>query len=370
VHESLWRAVAVFRVGALCYAGVLIAGNFDEYPHPVAGWLVLAVMAGWTAASIYGYAAPQRRGWPLLVADLAVTAGCLLASRWVIGPAGLTEGLATLPVAWIAGPVLAWAVSGGRRRGIVAALVIGATDLVVRAQYNQSAFTGAVLLLLAGVAVGHVARLAVDAERRLQEAAEREAVTRERERLSRGLHDSVLQVLALVQRRGLELGGPAADLGRLAGEQEAALRALISTGSPATAAVDLRTLLGRYASTAVSVATPAHPVVLPATAAESVVAAVGAALDNVRRHCGPDARAWLLVEDEPEAVTVTVRDEGPGFPADRLAQAAGEGRLGVAQSIRGRLRDLGGTATITSDPGSGTEVELRVPRPAQRASIR
>jgi signal transduction histidine kinase len=46
----------------------------------------------------------------------------------------------------------------------------------------------------------------------------------------------------------------------------------------------------------------------------------------------------------------------------RLAEAAADGRLGVAQSIQGRLRDLGGTAVITSAPGEGTEVELRVPR--------
>ena len=51
-------------------------------------------------------------------------------------------------------------------------------------------------------------------------AAQVEAATRERERLARGIHDSVLQVLALVRRRGEELGGEAAELGRLAGEQE------------------------------------------------------------------------------------------------------------------------------------------------------
>jgi signal transduction histidine kinase len=98
-----------------------------------------------------------------------------------------------------------------------------------------------------------------------------------------------------------------------------------------------------------------------------VAAAVGAALDNVREHAGEDARAWILVEDEPEAVVVTVRDDGPGIPEGRLAQAEGEGRLGVAQSIRGRLRDVGGTAELISVPGQGTEVELNVPKQAQRA---
>ena len=60
---------------------------------------------------------------------------------------------------------------------------------------------------------------------------------------------------------------------------------------------------------------------------------------------------------------MTVRDDGVGLAPDRLAEAEAAGRLGVAHSIRGRIRDLAGTVTITSRPGNGTEVELRVPRP-------
>ena len=61
---------------------------------------------------------------------------------------------------------------------------------------------------------------------------------------------------------------------------------------------------------------------------------------------------------------MTLRDDGPGIPPGRLEQAAAQGRLGVAQSIRGRLADLGGVATISvRRPEQGTEVELRVPRP-------
>jgi signal transduction histidine kinase len=46
-----------------------------------------------------------------------------------------------------------------------------------------------------------------------------------------------------------------------------------------------------------------------------------------------------------------------------LAEAAAEGRLGVAQSIEGRVRELGGAVTVVSGPGLGTEIEMRVPRP-------
>jgi signal transduction histidine kinase len=75
------------------------------------------------------------------------------------------------------------------------------------------------------------------------------------------------------------------------------------------------------------------------------------------------------VEDEPTAVTVTVRDDGPGIRPGRLEEAAGQGRLGVAQSIRGRLADLGGTATITTGPEQGTEVELTVARTGAAAGV-
>ncbi|WP_461029388.1 ATP-binding protein, partial [Streptomyces sparsus] len=88
----------------------------------------------------------------------------------------------------------------------------------------------------------------------------------------------------------------------------------------------------------------------------------GAALDNVRAHAGEGARAWILLEDEGDAVLVSVRDDGPGIPPGRLAAAEAEGRMGVSLSIRGRLEELGGSAQLVSVPGQGTEVELRVPR--------
>ncbi|TDC38129.1 sensor histidine kinase, partial [Actinomadura sp. KC345] len=178
--------------------------------------------------------------------------------------------------------------------------------------------------------------------------------------------DSVLQVLAMVQRRGGELGGEAAELGRVAGEQEAALRSLIGAAPAAPArdaadGADLRPLLTALASPTVTVSTPATEVRLPAGTAGEIEAAVAAALDNVRRHCD-GARAWVLVEDGPGEVTVSVRDDGPGMPAGRLEEAAAGGRLGVAQSIRGRVAELGGTVAITSAEGEGTEIEMTVPR--------
>ncbi|MGH3717090.1 MAG: MacS family sensor histidine kinase [Micromonosporaceae bacterium] len=359
-----WRALAVFRLAALAYSGTVTAINLRDYAHPVVGGVVLGVMVAWTLVASYGYAEPARRRWPLLTADLVVSGACLLATGWVVRPGGIEFYESTLPGIWVGAPVLAWAISGGRRRGTVAAVILGAADISVRGGWDPRNLSGSALMLLAGLVVGHVSRLAFDAEERLQQATQREAAIRERERLARHIHDSVLQVLALVQRRGDELGGGAAELGRLAGEQEAALRSLVSTGEyapPESGLADLRTTLGRYASATVTLVTPADPVPLPARTAEEVAAAVRSALDNVERHCAPGTRAWVVVEAEPGEVLVTVRDDGAGIPDGRLREAAAAGRLGVTQSIHGRIEELGGSATIVSSPGAGTEVELRLP---------
>lgn len=151
---------------------------------------------------------------------------------------------------------------------------------------------------------------------------------------------------------------------------EGAVVRVVEEPAQETGPVDLRSLLAPFAAARVNLAEPGAPVLLPGPAAKELAAAVGAALDNVHRHAGADARAWILVEDEPDEVVVTVRDDGPGIAEGRLAQAEGEGRLGVAQSIRGRLRDLGGSAELISTPGQGTEVELTVPKQKAEKNVR
>ena len=110
--------------------------------------------------------------------------------------------------------------------------------------------------------VGHLARLSAELAAQRQRATEVEAASRERERLARDIHDSVLQVLALVQRRGAEAGGAAAELGRLAGQQEAALRALVGGQAgrrPGGGDVDLRELVLPAPTDRVTISVPARP---------------------------------------------------------------------------------------------------------------
>jgi signal transduction histidine kinase len=364
--EPLWRAIAVFRFASLGYAMLRLAAiDRAEYSHPNWAYAVIAVMAAWTVGTTLAYRRPELRTRLLLSADLAVTACLLLSTALLQYPHATRHGVVPVTASWMAGPVLAWSVAYGRRAGTIAALIVSGCDVtLVRGAAISVALNGVVLLLLAGVIVGHLARLAAEVEAERQHVIEVEATSRERERLARDIHDSVLQVLALVQRRGAEAGGAAAELGRLAGQQEAALRALVGGGSAASAPgeVDLRALVLPVQTDRVTVSAPAQAVLLKKEHADELASAIRAALDNVRQHCGEQARTWMLVEDEPGQVTVTIRDDGPGIPAGRLTEAAAAGRLGVSHSIRGRLRHLGGEATITSVPGEGTEVELRLPR--------
>lgn len=370
--EPLWRALAVFRFASVGYAAVRLAFiDRAEYSRPDWAWAVIAVMAAWTVGTTIAYARPDRRSRLLLSADLAVTVGLLMSTTGLQHSDAAVHGALPVTATWMAGPVLAWAIRYGRRAGAIVGLIVACCDFaLLRGAALSTALNGAVLLLLAGWIVGHLARLAAEVAAERQHAIEVEAASRERERLARDIHDSVLQVLALVQRRGAEAGGAAAELGRLAGQQEAALRALMGeswTDSRATGAsgdADLCQLVLPAQTDRVTVSVPAQAVLLERTAAAELTAAMRAALDNVRQHCGERTRAWVLVEDEPGLIRVTIRDDGPGIPDGRLAEAAAARRFGISHSISGRLRDLGGSATISSVAGEGTEVELRLPRRA------
>lgn len=377
LQTPLWRSIAAFRFASLAYAAVLLAIRRPYYQHWGWAWVIFAAMTGWTVLSTIAYATPARRTRLLLGTDMAITAAALLSTALVQTPHATRIGVMPVTATWLAGPALTWAVIGGVRAGAVAAIVLGGCAVLLRlghrspvSAYQSTALDGPVILLMAAMLVGYISTLMTHAEHAVQRATEIEAASRERERLARTLHDSVLQVLAMVQRRGAEAGGEAAVIGRLAGEQEAALRALVTGDEPASphsGLHDLSARLTREASALVSVITPAGPVLLNEQTVAETAAAVTAAVDNVRRHCGTAAKAWVLVDDQGPAVSVVIRDEGPGFPAGRLNQAAAEGRLGVSHSITGRIRDLGGSVDISSTPGEGTEVRLRVPRAVRPA---
>jgi signal transduction histidine kinase len=361
----------VFRLLSCLYAfGFQLAVNAD-LDHPVAGWLLFAVLIAWSAVCAVAYLQGfgRRPAWVfaevVVVVALMLSTGFIASDQWALDnqtwPTTLWATNATISAAILAGPV----------SGMLVGLVIVAAGAVLKGYVSIDLGRNAtvVIELAVGLAIGMAAQTARRAHADLERAARLSASLEERERLSRQVHDGAIQVLALVARRGREIGGDTAQLAALAGEQERALRRLVSAidvAPRAAGTADLAALLRRRASDRVSVSVPAEPVLLDSTVADELLGAVANALDNVEAHAGPQARAYVLLEDLGASVTVSVRDDGVGISEGRLERAVREGRVGVAKSIVGRLDSLGGHAVLTTGPDSGTEWELTVPRPKRQ----
>jgi signal transduction histidine kinase len=195
----------------------------------------------------------------------------------------------------------------------------------------------------------------------LERDAERAARIRSEERaeVAARVHDSVLQTLALVQRHAQEPRRVAA----IARRQERELRGWLYGDRPlgdesasllaalSTAAADVEELYGVRIELASAGDCPVDEAI------GAVVLAAREAMANAAKFAGTD-EVDVYVEVTDEAAAVFVRDRGVGF--DRAAVP--KGRLGLTESIEGRMERAGGRATVTTAPGSGTEVELRLPR--------
>jgi len=179
----------------------------------------------------------------------------------------------------------------------------------------------------------------------------------ERAEVAAHLHDSVLQTLALIQRT-TEPG----EMVALARGQERELRAwLYGRRGPPDAdllSTALEGIAGRaeeHHHVKVEVVVVGDGPLDERSAA--VLRAVGEAVTNAAAHSGADI-VQVFVEVGPSTISAYVTDEGAGFT---LAEVPDD-RRGIADSIVGRIGRYGGSATITSEPGEGTEVHLTVPR--------
>ncbi len=367
--ESFHRGLDVFRPLAALYAAALVWGRREDMVRPWLAALVLGVMLAWSL----GLLVYRRRTLRVVVVEGAIAVLGILATLLVEDHAAIAEGQFTIPTIWAAGPVAGAAVVAGAPGGLVAAAAVSLADLVaVFGRPTPGTTHNIVLLVLLGGLIGLAVDLArTGLAREEQVMLERERLA-ERDRIARVVHDGVLQTLAYVHRRGAELGPGGAELADLAAEQERTLRRFVSgAGAPMDlhgvpgAEADLRLVVTAQERPRVSVAVPAEPVLVDPVVARELAAALTAVLDNVERHAGPDARAWVLLEGDPTGVELTIRDDGVGADPAELHGAAARGRMGVSSSVRGRVEDLGGSATWETAPGAGCTVRLTVPRPAQ-----
>lgn len=371
-----WRGAQVFRFASVVYAvGAQIvsvnakapAGSgIPAYSHPMISWLLIALLVIWSGVSGLVYAFELLPRPPMVVVEVVITVLLIASTVWVVRPEYFHHHQSLPSTFWITNAVVSVALLWGPIAGGVAGVGFSLLSLGIEQQmHNLVTDATTPILLTVGVTLGVGARIVSRAQQELSAAVRMQAATKERERLAREVHDGALQVLALMRRRGADLGGDAEELGRLAGEQEQALRTLISEQAAVPGideSTELRSRLQAVLPASAAFSGPADPVYLSSSAVTELVAVVRTVLDNVERHAGDEARAFLLLEDLGDEIVVTVRDDGPGIPEGRLAEAAAEGRMGVSQSIRGRMADLGGEALIETGPDLGTEWELHVPR--------
>lgn len=380
------RALLVFRWVALASMAINLVLNPESVAgrRPGTAMAALGLVAVWT---LYLSRGASLRGRTLLV-DVAVGAGLLAASGWVM-PAGTIDTGSTLlavtyPFISVLSAAAAYGPVGGAAAGtllaaawLFARLVNGlelTAGLLQRLWPNASGFV--LLGLLFGVVANLLRRSSEEVDRATAEAIaarEQQARLAERESMARQIHDSALQVLALIHKRGRQLAESETvspervmELAEMARDQEVALRRLIlrEPDRPAEGKVSLRTALEGLAAqireVEVSVST-VGPVWLPAEVAGELMGAVGEALANVVRHAQAGKVAVFADRDQGQ-VQVTVRDDGVGFEFDE-ARLVEEGKFGLLNSIKGRVEALGGQLSIDSKPGAGTELELQVPVP-------
>lgn len=178
----------------------------------------------------------------------------------------------------------------------------------------------------------------------------------ERAEVAAHLHDSVLQTLALIQR-----SDDPQRMAMLARHQEAELRDWLY-GTVPLEGIDLVSTALKQAASKVEedfqipidlVTVGDHPV---DERGRTLIAAATEAMVNAAKHSGAE-RMSLFLEVEGDRLEVFITDQGKGFDPDAIA----EDRRGIAESIRARMERIGGTVSIESEPGEGTEVMLGLP---------
>jgi signal transduction histidine kinase len=303
--------------------------------------------------------------WPQLVS----VAGLVLIWRNATPDEQATMRRLAEPLGAAAGPA-----RPGRRSairlGIACLLVFGGAAWLTTMHASLALLRplGGVVLVIAGIVLAlgpWWLRIARDL------VLERQAKVRAEERLdiAARVHDSVLQTLALIQRRADD-PQKVVQLARL---QERELRSWLFEGRTPDDAADTTFAAGvRQIQQDVEAryGVPVEAVTVGDCELDdnlnALLAAAREATVNAAKWSGASVVS-LFAEVEPAEVSLVVRDRGKGFDPE----AVPEDRKGLAESIHGRMARRGGTATVSTAPGEGTKVSLKMPRiaaqPAGRA---
>jgi signal transduction histidine kinase len=277
------------------------------------------------------------RGAYVLTRFGAVSGGPLTGVLWSIAGFALGSGATAAAQTSLGLPVLIG-------EGPIAAVIV---------------FCGVLLALRLGTRSYH--RRAPDTDLLAAETARATDERRVEQRAAALIHDTVLGDLAALSTRD----GPLSDHERARFSEDArSLAGLLASGGVPEQALpslhgDLRALADEVRSLGLTVAVSGNEEGLAALdpdARFAMLGAVRAGLQNVHQHSG-EQRAEVFIDRDANQVTVMVVDHGAGFST----KSVGADRLGVRNSIIGRLISAGGNATVWSQPGIGTSVLLSMP---------
>jgi signal transduction histidine kinase len=319
----------------------------------VAGMVLLAI-ASLLLLRKWGLWLSDAIVWPVLLA----AAGGALIWRQSTAPEAPARAPAVAPAAPRA-PLLHLPADAASRALIGAALVVGGGLVFLwlndALQPARASVLAVVVVLIAATLI--FAPWWLRLVRGLSAERAERIRSQERAEVAAHLHDSVLQTLALMQRR---VEDPR-EVAALARRQERELRAWLNGRRAAGDATVASALEGAAAEVEEAHGVPVEVVAVGDApldpGAEALVAAAREALVNAAKFAGESPVA-LYAEVAPGRIEVFVRDRGPGFdPA-----AVPDDRRGVRESIVGRMERHGGRATVHTAPGAGTEVELVLER--------
>ncbi|MGK0722781.1 ATP-binding protein [Leucobacter sp. W1478] len=381
MRRALTRPAGVTGSGATTTAGATAAPVYAvAAPSATAATTVPSATSAPSAATHFELAedpgvlaqqASPRRHWP--VAELLLGAGLLFAGvGLVLAQLGVRLPLELLlpAIVVLVGVGLAWWQIADRDRperysvprvlGALALVAVGVLMFFITAR-EPSVFTVifAAFAVLAGVALSLAPWLLRLNSELMAERAGR-AREAERAEIAAHLHDSVLQTLALIQQRS----DPGSEVARLARGQERELREWLfrgADGAPQNAGEAVDAELRSHAAALEHEWAVRFEIVAVGASGnvrvpEAIVSAAREAMLNAARHAGGDVT--VFIEVGPKSVSIDVTDRGPGVDITTLP----DGRMGVRESILGRMERAGGSARVVSGPGgTGTSVRLFIP---------
>jgi signal transduction histidine kinase len=314
-------------VGWTCAYCRLLAGTTRSYPVVVD---VVVLLAVGLSVFVTDAVEHQNAGWLRLLVTFAAVSW-----QWCTPP--VVGALATLAVG--GGMVAIVATAGTDTQ-----LVVSMAWVPVAAALSRAGWT------IVGRAANRADHAAAEAERERRKSVVAAAVRAEERDLATTLHDTAATTLLMVGT-----GQVPRDADWLAAQARRDLDRLRSRQDRTPRRGDLVALLRDDAEATrltIELDTPSR-LELPFGVARALADATAEALTNVRRHAGTD-RATVTLTGDASRLRLEIADDGRGFRAADVPAT----RRGLSESVRGRVRRIGGTATVTSAPGAGTVVRL------------